>query len=310
MEPSYLKLNLNGELSARVDRSLEQLESCKICPRACGVNRLKGDTGFCGVGRKAKVASYNAHFGEEAPLIGRFGSGTIFISSCNLFCTFCQNSDISHFAEGVAIEPEQMAEIMVQLAERGCHNINFVTPTHVVPQILEALPLAIKKGLRIPLVYNSGGYDSEETIKLLEGIFDIYMPDFKFWEKAWADRFCKAPDYRDVAIKAIKEMYRQVGGLVTDEDGIAYRGLLVRHLVMPNNVSGTQEIMAFLAKDISPDTYVNIMDQYRPCGKAERDEMINRRLTPQEYNAAVEATLNAGLTRLDSRKRPRLGFQF
>ena len=310
MEPSYLKLNLKGELSTRLDIALDQMESCEICPRACGVNRLKGETGFCGIGRKAKIASYNPHFGEEAPLVGRFGSGTIFISSCNLLCTFCQNFDISHLAEGVEVEPEQMAEIMVQLAERGCHNINFVTPTHVVPQILEALPLAIEKGLRVPLVYNSGGYDSEKTIKLLDGIFDIYMPDFKFWEKKWADRFCKAPDYRDVVIKAIKEMHRQVGDLATDEDGIAYRGLLVRHLVMPNNVSGSQEIMEFLAKDISPDTYINVMDQYRPCGRADRDEMINRTLTPQEYNAAVEAAINAGLTRLDSRKRPRLVFQF
>lgn len=276
----------------------------------CNVNRLEGETGFCGIGRQAKVASYNSHFGEELPLVGRCGSGTIFMSSCNLFCTFCQNFDISHHAEGIAIEPEQMAEIMIQLAERGCHNINFVTPTHVVPQILEALPLAIQRGLNIPLVYNSGGYDSAETIRLLEGIFDIYMPDFKFWDKKWADRFCKAPDYRSVVIEAIKEMYRQVGDLATDDDGIAYKGLLVRHLVMPNNVSGFQEIMPFLAKEISTNTYVNIMDQYRPCGKADQDEIINRLPTSQEYSEALDAAEKAGLTRLDSKTRPRLVFQF
>jgi putative pyruvate formate lyase activating enzyme len=276
----------------------------------CNVNRLEGETGFCGIGRQAKVASYNSHFGEELPLVGRCGSGTIFMSSCNLFCTFCQNFDISHHAEGIAIEPEQMAEIMIQLAERGCHNINFVTPTHVVPQILEALPLAIQRGLNIPLVYNSGGYDSAETIRLLEGIFDIYMPDFKFWDEKWADRFCKAPDYRSVVIEAIKEMYRQVGDLATDDDGIAYKGLLVRHLVMPNNVSGFQEIMPFLAKEISTNTYVNIMDQYRPCGKADQDEIINRLPTSQEYSEALDAAEKAGLTRLDSKTRPRLVFQF
>ncbi|MEE4353050.1 MAG: radical SAM protein [Desulfatiglans sp.] len=293
-----------------MERALELLESCTICPRMCNVNRLEGETGFCGIGRQAKVASYNSHFGEELPLVGRCGSGTIFMSSCNLFCTFCQNFDISHHAEGIAIEPEQMAEIMIQLAERGCHNINFVTPTHVVPQILEALPLAIQRGLNIPLVYNSGGYDSAETIRLLEGIFDIYMPDFKFWDEKWADRFCKAPDYRSVVIEAIKEMYRQVGDLATDDDGIAYKGLLVRHLVMPNNVSGFQEIMPFLAKEISTNTYVNIMDQYRPCGKADQDEIINRLPTSQEYSEALDAAEKAGLTRLDSKTRPRLVFQF
>jgi putative pyruvate formate lyase activating enzyme len=310
MEPSYLKLYRSGELSDRLERAISIMESCSLCPRACGVNRLEGEIGYCRTGRKAKVASFNAHFGEEGPLVGRYGSGTIFISSCNLLCIFCQNYDISHQAEGTLIEPEQVAAMMLHLAERGCHNINFVTPTHVVPQIIEALVLAIEQGLRVPLVYNSGGYDSKETLKLLDGIFDIYMPDFKFWEGKWADRFCNAPDYREMAAEAIKEMHRQVGDLILDEEGIAVKGLLVRHLVMPGEVAGTRQIMEFLAKEISPNTYVNVMDQYRPCGSADKDEFINRRLTSREYKDAVDAAKKAGLTRLDPRERPRfiIGF--
>ncbi|MCD6562227.1 MAG: radical SAM protein [Deltaproteobacteria bacterium] len=303
--PSYLKLFEENELSKRVEKALSLLESCHLCPRKCGVNRLEGETGVCGTGRNAKAAGFNAHFGEEAPLVGRFGSGTVFISSCNLLCSFCQNYEISHFGEGIEVRPEQMADMMIQLSVKGCHNINFVTPTHVVPQILEALIPAVKKGLRLPLIYNSSGYDSKETLELLDGIFDIYMPDFKFWDAEWAKRYCKAPDYRQAAIEAIKEMHRQVGDLVID-DGIAVRGLLVRHLVMPNNVAGTVNIMKFLAKDISTNTYVNVMDQYRPCGKADKDDFIKRRLTSKEYGDAVNAAKDAGLTRLDSRKRTRL----
>jgi putative pyruvate formate lyase activating enzyme len=286
------------------------METCSLCPRACGVNRLEGETGYCRTGRKAKVASFNAHFGEEGPLVGRYGSGTIFISSCNLLCIFCQNYDISHLAEGTEVEPEQVAAMMLYLAERGCHNINFVTPSHVVPQIIEALVPAIEQGLEVPLVYNSGGYDSKQTLQLLDGIFDIYMPDFKFWDGKWADRFCKAPDYRDIATESIKEMHRQVGDLVLDKEGIAVKGLLVRHLVMPEQVAGTSEIMEFLAREISPNTYVNVMDQYRPCGSADKDEFINRRLTSREYKNAVDAAKKAGLTRLDPRERPRLIFRF
>ena len=310
MEPSYLKLYRDGELEVRAEKALRLLESCNLCPRACGINRLEDETGYCKTGRKARVASYNAHFGEEAPLVGEYGSGTIFLSSCNLLCSFCQNYDISHLAEGVDIEPEQMAAMMIHLAERGCHNINFVTPTHVVPQIIEALILAIGKGLSIPLVYNSGGYDRKETLELLKGIFDIYMPDFKFWDEKWADRFCKARDYRDVAIQAIMEMHGQVGDLIIDDNGIAVRGLLVRHLVMPNQVAGTAKIMEFLAKEISQDTYINVMDQYRPCGTANEDESISRRLMSHEFKDAVQAAKMAGLTRLDPRDRPRFIFRF
>jgi len=309
MEPSYLKLYRNGELSARLEKAIGMMKACRLCPRECGVNRLEGETGICRTGRKAKVASFNAHFGEEGPLVGRYGSGTIFISSCNLLCTFCQNYEISHLAEGTEVEPEQIAAMMVHLAERGCHNINFVTPSHVVPQILEALVPAIEQGLDVPLVYNSGGYDSAETLRLLDGVFDVYMPDFKFWDGTHADRFCKAPDYREVAVEAIKEMHRQVGDLVLDEEGIAVKGLLVRHLVMPMQVAGTREIMDFLAKEISPDTYVNVMDQYRPCGDAGKDPSINRRLTSREYREAVDAAQKAGLARLDPRERPRILFR-
>jgi len=308
MEPSYIKLEREGRLSERIERGVALMESCRICPRACGVNRLEGEKGFCKTGRKARVASYNAHFGEETPLVGRYGSGTIFMSSCNLLCSFCQNFEISHQREGVDVTPEQLAAMMVDLDKRGCHNINFVTPTHMVPQILEALPFAIEEGLRIPLVYNSGGYDLKETLAILDGIFDIYMPDFKFWEAEWADKFCQAPDYGEVAVAAIREMHRQVGDLVLDENGVATRGLLVRHLVMPNNTAGTEPIMAFLADEISPDTYVNVMDQYRPCGHAHKDALINRRLTAHEFREAIDAARHAGLKRLDPRNRSRIVF--
>lgn len=307
-EPSYRKLYRDGALSLRREELLKIMEDCRLCPRECRVKRLKGETGFCGTGRRAKVGSYNAHFGEEAPLVGRYGSGTIFLSSCNLRCSFCQNYAISHMAEGVEVEPEQMAAMMLHLADRGCHNINFVTPSHVVPQIIEALIPAVEQGLKVPLVYNSSGYDSKEVLALLDGIFDIFMPDFKFWENKWADRFCNAPDYRKAAVHALKEMHRQVGDLECDDDGIAIRGLLVRHLVMPNNLAGSEKVMEFLANEISEKTYINVMDQYRPCGSADKDDFIGRRLSTEEYRDAVDAARKAGLTRLDPRVRPRLVF--
>jgi len=270
-----------------------------LCPRECKVDRLLGEIGYCRTGRKAKVASFHPHFGEEAPLVGRFGSGTIFISSCNLLCSFCQNFEISHLGEGREVEPATMASMMLDLMRRGCHNINFVTPTHVVPQILEGLILAVEQGLNIPLVYNSGGYDRVGTLKILDGIFDIYMPDFKFWDEDGAEKFSHAPDYREHAMMAIKEMHRQVGDLVLNESGVAVRGLLVRHLVMPHGWANTEEIMKFLAKEISANTYVNVMDQYRPCGRAASDPMINRRITGEEYAIAIHQAKQAGLTRLD-----------
>ena len=307
-EPSYIRLYRTGELARRIEKALAMMESCLLCPRRCGVNRLKGETGFCQTGRKARVASYNAHFGEEAPLVGIHGSGTIFISSCNLLCNFCQNYEISHNKEGADVGPEQMASMMIQLSDLGCHNINFVTPSHVVPQLLEALPFAIEKGMKVPLVYNSGGYDSVETLKLSEGVFDIYMPDFKFWDNRWAERYCNAPDYREVALDALREMHRQVGELVTDDGGIAVTGLLVRHLVMPKEIAGSEKFFEFLAKEISPHTYVNVMDQYRPCGSAQKDEFIHRRLEMGEYRDAIDAARKAGLKRLDARERVRFVF--
>jgi putative pyruvate formate lyase activating enzyme len=299
-EPSYLKLYREGKLQDRIARALELMRDCSLCPRECHVDRLSGKLGFCRTGEKARVASLHAHFGEESPLVGTGGSGTIFFRSCNLLCYFCQNYDISHDAGGGEVGPKDLADMMLSLQRRGCHNINFVTPSHVVPQILQGLFIAIERGLKVPLVYNTGGYDKVETLKILEDIFDIYMPDFKFWEARWSEKFCGAPDYRSIAIVAIKEMHRQVGDLLIDESGIAEKGLLVRHLVMPNNVSNTKEVMTFLADKISEDTYVNVMDQYHPCGKATLDPAINRRLTINEYVEAVRRTREAGLHRLDS----------
>lgn len=299
-EPSYLKLYRKGKLQDRIDQAVKLMKDCTLCPRECHVDRLSGELGFCRTGEKAKVASLHAHFGEEAPLVGDSGSGTIFFRSCNLLCSFCQNYDISHDAEGGEVEPKDLAVMMLSLQRRGCHNINFVTPSHVVSQILQGLSIAVGQGLHVPLVYNTGGYDKVETLKILDGIFDIYMPDFKFWEERWTEKFCNAPDYRKIVVAAIKEMHRQVGDLVVDESGIAVKGLLVRHLVMPNNAANTREIMEFLAEKISKDTYVNVMDQYHPCGKAIADPTINRRITRSEYAEAVRWAREAGLHRLDS----------
>ncbi len=305
-DPSYLSLFEEGKLQERVEILLEKLKKCEICPRKCGVNRLEGEIGFCQTGRYAFVASYGPHYGEEAPLVGRRGSGTIFISSCNLKCVFCQNFDISHYITGFMATPKELAKIMLELQSIGCHNINIVTPTHVVPQIVEALPYAINMGLRIPLVYNTGGYDSVEIIKLLEGIFDIYMPDYKFTRKEFAQKYMNAPDYPQVIKEVLKEMHRQVGDLVI-EDGIAVRGLLVRHLVMPNGIAGTEEVCEFIASEISKNTYLNIMDQYRPCGYASKYPEINRRITMEEFEKALRIAKDKGLNRLD-KSEPRFIF--
>lgn len=300
MEPSYLKLYREGELSNRIEKAIAFMESCSLCPRECEVNRLEGELGFCETGRRAKVSSYNAHFGEESPLVGRYGSGTIFISSCNLLCMFCQNYDISHLKEGVEVEPEHIAGMMIQLSERGCHNINFVTPTHVVPQLLEALILAVEHGLKVPLVYNSGGYDKVETLEILDGIFDIYMPDFKFIDSQTAERLSMARDYPEVAKVAIKEMHRQVGDLTLNEARVAVSGLILRHLVMPDGLAETKEILGFIAKEISKNTYVNIMDQYRPCGESHVYPPIDRRITKEEYKEAIKIAHKEDIHRLDS----------
>jgi putative pyruvate formate lyase activating enzyme len=245
------------------------------------------------------VSSYNPHFGEEAPLVGRHGSGTIFFTSCSLRCVFCQNWEISHLMLGEEVSHQRLAKMMVELQAKGCHNINFVTPTHMVPQILGALPYAIEMGLRIPLVYNTGGYDRVETLQLLEGVFDIYMPDIKYMDPAYARRYSGAEDYPQVVRAAVREMHRQVGDLVLDGRGLAVRGLVVRHLIMPAGVAGTRQVMRFLAREVSRDTYVNLMDQYRPCGRASDYPEIARPITQEEFEAAVEATREEGIYRLD-----------
>ena len=304
--PGYLLLHETGELQARIDEARKRLSPCVICPRQCQVDRLAEEKGICRTGSQAMVSSYARHFGEESPLVGTGGSGTIFITNCNLLCVFCQNYDISHLGQGLEASDGQFASMMVSLQRQGCHNINFVTPSHVVPQILAALPKAIGKGLQVPLVYNSSGYDSVETLKLLDGVFDIYMPDFKFWEGESAKRYARAPDYPEKARAALKEMYRQVGDLQLDDDGIAVKGLLVRHLVMPGAREETREIMGFLANEISKQTYVNVMDQYRPCGRAGDFPPIDRQPTHAEYQDAMAAASEVGLTRLDERDWERI----
>jgi putative pyruvate formate lyase activating enzyme len=303
-QPAYLRLCESGELERRVERALSLLESCTACPRNCRVNRLAGKFAVCKTGRYAIVSSYNAHHGEEDCLRGWIGSGTIFFSGCNLRCVFCQNFDLSWQLRGTAAPPERLARMMLELQADGCHNINFVTPEHVVPQIVEALPLAIERGLRLPIVYNTSAYDSMESLELMDGIVDIYMPDFKYWDSEMARKYSKAPEYPDVARRTIKEMYRQVGDLVMDEHGLAKRGVLIRHLVMPGDIAGTREVMRWIARELSPTTYVNVMAQYYPAGKVSPGEYpeINRRLLPCEYDQALDEARRAGLDRLDSRQ--------
>ena len=301
--PSYIEAYRTGKLAESIKKAFEVLENCRLCPRKCEVNRLEDEKGICRTGRLAMVSSYNPHFGEEDPLVGTNGSGTIFITNCNLLCIFCQNWEISHLGEGGEVDSKTLAGMMLHLQRQGCHNINFVTPTHVVPQILDALPCAIEGGLNVPLVYNTGGYDAVESLKLLEGIFDIYMPDFKFWDTEMAHKYLKAPDYPEKAREALKEMHRQVGDLTLDENGIALKGIILRHLVMPEGVAGTREIMRFIAKEISANTYVNIMDQYRPCGNANKYPPLNRRVTRDEYEEALRAASEEGITRFDKRER-------
>ncbi len=302
--PAYLETARAGALKKKIEAARALLESCELCPRRCGVGRLDDETGVCRTGRDAWVASAGPHFGEESPLVGNGGSGTIFFSHCNLNCVFCQNYDISQEGEGRPVTPERLADVMLGLQERGCANINFVTPSHVVPQILAALEIAADRGLALPLVYNSGGYDRVETLQLLEGVFDIYMPDFKFWGPDFAAKVCEAPNYPEVAKNALVEMHRQVGDLEIGPDGLARRGLLVRHLAMPRGLAGTEQIMAFIADRISRDTYVNVMPQYRPCGRAEAVAGLEAFLSPDEYESALEAARAAGLTRLDPPRRP------
>ena len=301
-DPSYVATFRSGELEARVKGLIESLASCDLCPRRCRVNRLEDERGFCRTGRQAVFSSFGPHFGEEDPLVGRGGSGTIFFTHCNLLCNFCQNYDISHEGAGQEIEPEGLARVMLNLQDQGCHNINFVSPSHVVVQILEALPTAIEGGLRIPLVYNTGGYDLPETIRRLEGVVDIYMPDVKFSDGAVAEELAEAPDYPLICRAALSEMHRQVGDLCLNEAGVAWKGLLIRHLVMPDHLAGTEETFTWIAGHLSTNTYMNVMDQYRPCGTVQGHPSLSRRITGGEYEEALQIAGRCGLHRLDQRR--------
>jgi len=302
-EPAYLRLLESGKAQQRIDEAYAHLQACDVCPLRCGVNRLEGELGVCKTGVKAQVSSFGAHLGEEEPLRGWAGSGTIFFARCNLRCVFCQNFEISQVGRGREVEPEELAEIMLRLQEAGCHNINLVSPTHVVPQIIAAVLIAVQAGLRLPLVYNSGGYDSLEMLALLDGIVDIYMPDMKYGDDDTARRYSKVPRYVEVNQAAVREMQRQVGDLQLDEQGIARRGLLVRHLVLPNQLAGTEKVLQFLAEEISKSVYLNLMDQYHPAYQAGNYEELNRPITTQEYQQALAAARRWGLMRLDQRRR-------
>lgn len=299
---AYPELWRSGVLRERVEAALSSLESCAICPHRCGVNRSAGDAGKCRTAREAVVSGYGPHFGEEAPLVGRHGSGTIFFANCNLECLFCQNYHTSQLGEGERVNKEQLASVMLSLQGSGCHNINLVSPTHVVPQILEALELAVASGLRLPLVYNSGGYDSVETLSLLDGIVDIYMPDMKYSDEGTARKLSGIERYPEMNRAAVREMHRQVGDLEIDRAGTAQRGLLVRHLVLPEGLAGTKGVVDFLSREISPHTYLNIMAQYYPCHKVFRVRGLDRRISPDELHEALAAAREAGLSRLDDRR--------
>jgi putative pyruvate formate lyase activating enzyme len=304
--PSFLSLGVE-ELERRAAAARELLrEPCRVCPRGCRVDRLRDEHGLCLVGRRAVVASYFQHFGEEDCLRGTCGSGTVFFCGCNLRCVFCQNFDIAWTLHGSIVTPARLAGIMLELQALGCHNVNWVTPEHVVPQILEAMPIAAGRGLRLPIVYNSSSYDGPESLALLDKVVDVYMPDFKLWSPQRARRYLKREDYPDVARGAIREMHRQVGDLVLDEHGLARRGLLLRHLVMPGLLDETEAILRWIALELGPGTYVNLMGQYRPCAKVGTDGKyteIDRSLYRQEFEHAVALAERLGLRRLDKRSR-------
>jgi len=301
-KPSYRFLLQEGELARRALQAQEHLHACDLCARRCGIDRFEA-TGACNTGVHARLASYGAHHGEEDPLRGRRGSGTIFFAWCNLTCVYCQNADISQAPAGREVGAEELAAVMLALQAGGCHNINLVSPSHVVAPILAALVLAADHGLSLPLVYNTGGYDSPEALALLDGVVDIYMPDMKYSDPAVGLRLSGVPDYPAVNNVAVREMHRQVGDLVIDEDGVAQHGLLVRHLVLPGDLAGTETVVRFLADEISTGTYLNLMDQYHPAHLAREYPPLQRRLLPHEFLAAQQAATAAGLTRLDRRQR-------
>ena len=298
-KPCYLEAWKQGVLNQKIETGRTLMQNCVLCPRRCEINRFKEAKGVCRTDYRCRVSSYFPHFGEESCITGFRGSGTIFFTSCNLRCVFCQNWDISHNNRERPVSPEELAQMMIHLQERGCHNINLVTPSHVVVPILEALAVAVERGLCLPIVYNTSAYDSPESLDLLDGIVDIYMPDFKFWSGATSKRYAKAPDYAVVARRNMRIMHEQVGDLTLDEFGIARRGLLIRHLVMPNHEEESREILTFIAREISPETMVNVMFQYRPEYKVSvsRYPEINRTLTAGERARALEIAASAGLKR-------------
>lgn len=300
-EPGYIRLYETGELQKRIDVLNEILKDCTLCPQNCRVDRPGGELGVCRVGALPMVSSYNPHFGEEPPLVGSYGSGTIFFTYCNLRCLFCQNYDISHLGQGSEVSTDELSSMMTKLQRRGCHNINLVSPSHQAAQIVASLPRAIEAGLDVPLVYNCGGYEALETIKLLDGIFDIYMPDMKYGDNEVAGELSRAKGYVEISRAAVKEMQRQAGDLVTDRNGVAQRGLIIRHLVLPDGLAGTREVMKFIADEVSKNAYVNMMDQYRPCYKARenpRYPAMGRPITTAEFDEAVRIAREEGLTRL------------
>ena len=297
MEPTYLKLS-NKKFKEKIERLFKILEKCEICPRNCRVNRLKGERGYCQIGVYPYVSAYHPHFGEEAPLVGERGSGTIFLTSCNLSCVYCQNYEISQLRIGEEVSFEKLAEIMMELQSRGCHNINFVTPTPQIPQIVKSIFLAREMGLRIPLVYNTNAYDSIKILKILEGIFDIYLPDAKYSDEEKAIKYSNARNYFKIMKETIKEMHRQVGDLILDEKGVAIKGLIVRHLVLPDDLAGSEKILKFLAEEISKNAFLNIMDQYFPCYKAFFYPELSRGITKEEHERVINLAKKFGLRRI------------
>ena len=299
-KPGYLTLLESSELAQRVESAISHLQSCDVCPLQCGVDRIQGELGVCQTGRLAQVSSYGPHPGEERPLSGWRGSGTIFFTRCNLRCVFCQNADISQSSMGQEVSAEELASLMLEIQRLGCHNLNLVSPSHIVPQILESLLLAAQQGLTLPIVYNSGGYDSQEMLTLLDGVVDIYMPDMKYGDSDRAYQYSRIRDYPQVNQAAVLEMQRQVGDLQVDKDGVAQRGLLIRHLVLPNGLADSELIFKFLAEEVSKNVYLNIMAQYRPAYKAHQIPELSRRIQSDEYREAVKLAKQFGLTRLDT----------
>lgn len=299
-EPAYLKLHLNGELKKRGEELWSIMKECRLCPRECGANRIAGERGFCQANAQIEISSYNPHYGEEKPLVGEGGSGTIFFTNCGLRCVFCINWEISQGGQGSKRSLEDMADMMLHLQKMGCPNINVVTPTHYSPHILRATDIAAARGLRLPIVYNTCGWEKLEILKMLDGVVDIYLPDFKYWDGKMAAKYSsEAETYPEVTAAAILEMNTQVGVAKPAKDGLMYRGLMIRHLVMPNNVGGTKEIIKWIADNLPKDTYVNIMSQYRPMYKAFDYPEINRRITKKEYREVVDYAEDLGLTNLD-----------